>query len=117
MKGLGPEHPGRTRGISAIAPWKTGRDWKLEDKRACKKAKKELYEQKMREKMKNEIIEELKQEFQLNGAPIPPSLLLTPPLILNSSCASSQVVTATDRATTSYPCDRIEVINPLIMHV
>ena len=85
----------------------------MEDKRACKKARKELYEKEMREKMKNEIIEELKQEFQLNGAPIPPSLLPTPPLILNSSCASSQVVTATDRATTSYPCDHIEVTKPI----
>ena len=38
---LGPEHPGRTRGVSFTAPWKTGREWKLEDKRAAKKARKE----------------------------------------------------------------------------
>jgi hypothetical protein len=26
IEGLGPEHPGRTRGVSSIVPWKTGCD-------------------------------------------------------------------------------------------
>lgn len=44
-KGLGNiEHSGRTRGVGVFAPWRTGRNWTLEDKRQCKKAKKELYE-------------------------------------------------------------------------
>ena len=44
-KALGnPEHSGRTSGVGSFAPWKIGRNWTLEDKRACKKAKKEQYE-------------------------------------------------------------------------
>ena len=38
-----PEHSGRTRGVGSFAPWKTGRNWTLEDKHASKKAKKEQY--------------------------------------------------------------------------
>jgi hypothetical protein len=41
------------RGVSSIVPWKTGRDWKLKDKHAAKKAKKEQNEREMQEK--NEI--------------------------------------------------------------
>jgi hypothetical protein len=45
------------RGVSSIAMWNTGRNWKLEDKRAAKKAKKEQHEREMQEKMKSEILE------------------------------------------------------------
>lgn len=106
---LGPEHPGRTRGVSSTAPWKTGRNWKLEDKRAAKKARKE----KEQEEMKADILKQLREELTQLGHPLPPLLCSTAPV--PSSCASREI-TPTDAVTTnviSFPCNHIEVIKPI----
>ena len=114
VEALGPEHPGRTRGVSSTAPWKTGRDWKLEDKRATKKTRKE----KEQEKMKANILKQLRAELTQLGHPLPP--LLRSPAPILSSCASREItptdVIANNVVTTnviSFPCDHIEVIKPI----
>lgn len=107
-KALGtPEHSGRTRGVGAFAPWKTGRNWTLEDKRASKKAKRELYENELRERIVAEVMEKIRGEGGPSVAQPAPSVD-----VRRSSCAS-RMVTTTDTHDTSYPCDDIEVIKPI----
>lgn len=111
VEGLGPEKPGRTRGVGVFAPWKTGRDWTVEDKRECKKIKKELEIQKIRADFKAEIVAEVLAELKAKGER-PPSPSPDPdPLARRSSCASRVVTADTDAI--SYPCDHIEVIKPI----
>lgn len=106
VAGLGKEHPGRTRGVGVYAPWKTGRDWTLEDKRESKKAKKALEMAELRATLKAEILAEVRAELRRDElVPSGPS-----PDPHQSSCASRDVTPHTDA---SYPCDHIEVIKPI----
>lgn len=108
VEGLGnPEHPGRTRGVGAFAPWKTGRNWTLENKRECKRARQALYDENLRKKFKDEILAEIRAELVETGA-LPPVLIDDP---RRSSCASRVAATAGTDA--SYPCDHIKVIKPI----
>ena len=104
-KGLGnPEHSGRTRGVGVFASWRTGRNWGLEDKRRCKKAKKELYEKQLREHILKDVASQISANY--------PNLQLTipSPSPYRSSCASREVTPTTD-TDMIHPCDNIEVIN------
>ena len=106
VAGLGKEHPGHTRGVGVYAPWKTGCDWTLEDKRESKKAKKTLEMAELRASLKAEIIAEIMAK--LRRGELPP--LGPSPDPHQSPCASRDVTPDTDM---SYPCDHIEVIKPI----
>ena len=85
--GLGnPEHSGRTRGVRVFAPWKTGRNCTKDDKRQCKKVRKELYEKDLRQRVLAEVLGELKAMYP--GMPMP-SLAPPPP----STCPDFREVT------------------------
>lgn len=105
IEGLGnKEHTGRTRGVGAFAPWKIGRNWSLEDKRECKRARQALFEENMRKRLKEEILAELRDV-------LPPSTEVPIADPRRSSCASTVAGTADTAA--SYPCDHIKVIKPI----
>ena len=101
------EHSGRTRGVGSFAPWKTGRNWTLEDKRASKKAKKEQHEAEFRAKIVADILGQLRRG-ELHTLEKQPSVDKIP-----SSCASQAA--ATIATGPSYRCDNIEVY--IIKHV
>ena len=120
IKGLGnKEHSGRTRGVSAYAPWKTGRNWTLEDKRAAKRAKKELYEKNLKESIIADILAQLRAGGDVTLVPSPQTR--------RSSCASQVTpddpddmdidvcpVHNADDMDMTPPCDDITV-NPVIV--
>lgn len=107
------EHSGCTRGVGTFAPWKTGHNWTLEDKRASKKAKRDLYENKLRERIIAEVLPRIS-----DGGTASVSELLPSNELHWSSCASRHVASATtDTDATDYTCDNIEVIKPLILQM
>lgn len=92
IEGLGDkEHPGCTRGVGALAPWKIGLNWSLEDKRASKRARQALFKETLRKRLKEEIIAELRGIVP----PSPPSTEDVPIADLHRSrCASTGTGTA-----------------------